>query len=562
MSEENNKRFHRRPQQSLDGFIGTPARQEKKLISPFINGRSLSSGSQQGGRQLDNFKRAEGYHSVTPRQVGVSAAKKPASAPEGVIPETSSTESSSSPSRSRRGRARQKQQHSRWRRIFKRSALAIVLIVVVSGGFLFGKGYLQLRHVFKGGASRDVALTSQALPSQLKGEGSGRVNVLLLGIGGEGHDGPDLTDTMLVASIDPVNNKAALLSVPRDLWIKEPDNYMGTYQKINAAYEAGKYGYLNEEDSSNTNQTAIDAGFKSADEAVSGVLGIQINYNVLIDFQAFQQAVTTVGGVTINVPTELYDPTMAWQNGGNPVLAKAGLQTMNGAQALNYVRSRETTSDFARTQRQRAVILALKGKALTLGTLSDPLKISGLLSAFGDNVRTDISLNDANAMYGLLKKIDNSNIASIGLADPPNNFVTTADVDNLSVVEPSAGEFDYSQIQAYVRSVLPDGYLIKENAKITVLNGTNEAGLGATVAATLKSYDYNVGTVADAPTSDYQKTVIVDLTNGKDKYTKNYLQERFGVTAVTSLPDKSIQPNGANFVIIIGQDEATNSSTT
>src|SRR6185437_10128844 len=125
-----------------------------------------------------------------------------------------------------------------------------------------------------------------------------------------------------------------------------------------------------------------------------------------------------------------------------------------------------------------------------------------------------------------LKKINNNSIQSVGLADPPNNYVTTANVGGLSVVEPTAGEFDYSQIQAYVHATLRDSYLAKENAVVSVLNGTSISGQASTLAATLKSYGYNVGTVADAPTSSYTKTVLVDLTNGKDKYTKNYLQER------------------------------------
>jgi LCP family protein required for cell wall assembly len=458
-------------------------------------------------------------------------------------------------SRRERRRHNDKTPH-RFRRIVKRTALVLALLIVVIVGFLFAKGYLQLRHVFKGGAVRAVALAADVNPAQLKGEGAGRINILLLGIGGVGHDGPDLTDTILLISIDPVNNKAALLSVPRDLWIKEPNNYMGNYQKINAAYEAGKYSYLKEENSSNSNQGAINAGLKTADQAVSGVLGITINYNAVVDFQAFEQAVNNVGGITITVPTELYDPTMAWQNHNNPILAEPGLQTMNGATALNYVRSRETTSDFARTQRQRAVIVALKNKALTLGTLSNPIKLSDLFSAFGNNVRTDMSLSDANALYNIVKKISNSNIQSIGLADPPNNYVTTADINGLSVVEPTAGEFNYGQIHTYVRGVLKDGYITKENAKITILNGTTVPGAATVVATTLKSYGYNVGTVTNAPTTDYQNTVIVDLTHGKDKYTRNYLQERFGVNVVTVLPDKSIQPNGANFVIIVGENEA------
>ena len=439
-----------------------------------------------------------------------------------------------------------------------RVALTAAAIGIVGGAFLLIKGYLQLHHVFQGGGTA-AALSTDVNPNLLKGEGSGRINILLMGIGGVNHDGPDLTDTMLIASIDPVNNKAVLLSVPRDLWVKMPNNFISNYQKINAAYESGKYEYLGQATSSNSNQKAIDAGFSAVNKTVDNVLGITINYNVLVDFQAFQQAINTVGGVTVNVPTALYDPTMAWQNNWNPVLAPAGIQTMNGYKALLYVRSRETTSDFARTQRQRAVMLDLKQKVLSLGTLSNPLKISQLMSAFGDNIRTNISLNDAEALYALTKKISNNNVQSIDLATPPHNLVTTSSYGGLSIVEPTAGLYDYGQIQAYVRSELVDGYITRENANIMVLNGTTTPGLAEKVAALLKSYGYNVGHVGNAPSTSYQKTLIIDLTHGKDKYTSHYLHNRFHAIVSDKIPSNSILPKKANFVIILGNDAATNS---
>lgn len=438
-----------------------------------------------------------------------------------------------------------------------RSATVLVVIVLVIGGYLFSKGYLQLHRVFSGGATA-AALNEGVDPSQLKGEGSGRVNILLLGIGGHGHDGADLTDTIMIASIDPVNKKIDLLSVPRDMWVKEPNNFMSDYGKLNAAYESGKYSYLGRMSDSNDNKQAVEAGFQAADRTISSVIGIPINYNVLVNFHAFQQAVDAVGGINIDVPEQLYDPTMAWENNWNPVLAKKGEQTMNGREALLYVRSRETSSDFARGERQRLVLLALKSEILSAGTLSNPLKISDLLSALGDNVRTDISLGDMQKIYDLAGQIDSGAVRSVGLDDKTNKLVTTGTLNGQSIVEPSEGLFSYSNIQSYVRNELKDGYIAKENALVTVLNGTSTAGLATKQTDVLKSYGYRVAQPANAPVHDQQKTILVDLTQGKDKYTKHYLERRYGVTATTSLP-ASVQANGADFVIILGQDEAIHS---
>ncbi|HEX7368069.1 MAG TPA: LCP family protein [Candidatus Saccharimonadales bacterium] len=444
-----------------------------------------------------------------------------------------------------------------WRKWALRGGLAMFLVLFAAGALLFAQGYLKLHKVFKGGASHAAALQTDVNPDLLKGEGDGRVNVLLLGNGGGNHDGPDLTDSIIVASIDPVNKEVTLLSVPRDLWVKMPNNFVAQYQKINAAYESGKYEYLGHDDASNADTGAVMAGFKAVDQTINQVLGITIDYNAVVNFTAFQQAVNTVDGITVDVPSELYDPTMAWQNNWNPILAEPGVQQMNGKQALLYVRSRETTSDFARSARQRAVILALKQKVLTLGTLSNPLKISSLMSAFGDNMVTDISLSDAVRMYDLLKGINDDNIKSIDLVTPPNDLITTGTINGISMDMPKAGMYDYSAIQEYVRSQLKDGYITKENAKITVLDSTDTPGLAAAKANELKSYGYNVTDVGATPTEgDYNRTVIVDLTNGQDKYTRHYLENRFGVSAVTQLPQGvSVSPGSADFVIILGEDQ-------
>jgi LCP family protein required for cell wall assembly len=431
---------------------------------------------------------------------------------------------------------------------FKTTVVALALLIG-SGGLLFAQGIFSAQRVFKGGAQA-AALQAQVNPNMLKGEGSGRVNILLLGVGGIGHEAPDLTDTIMVASIDPVNKKADLLSVPRDLYVKVPGSRGSG--KINSAYEVGKYAYLHKMDSSNANTAAVMAGFKTADQAVENVLGIDIHYNLLVNFHSFQQGVDSVGGVTINVPERLYDPTMAWENNRNPVLADVGPQNFDGKHALIYARSRETTSDFARSQRQRALILALKQKVVTLGTLSNPVKISKLMNTFGSNVVTDLSMNDANRVYSLTKNITDNKVGSIGLADNTAKLVTTGRVGNQSVVIPTAGQDNYDAIQAYVRKALPDGYIVKEHAKIAVLNGTSIEGLGTERADALKAYGYNVTTVQNAPTKTYNRTVLVHTSKVKKAYTQHYLERRFGVKSTSVLPDSTIQKGSADFILIIG----------
>ena len=300
-----------------------------------------------------------------------------------------------------------------WRKRILMIFLTLVILAGLALGGLFLKGYFSAKKVFKGGGSA-AALEENVDPDMLNGEGNGRINILLLGAGGIGHEAPDLTDTILIASIDPVNHKTALLSIPRDLWVKVPGH--GS-MKLNAVYETGKYDYLGKQDPSNNNQEAVKAGFKMADSTVEEITGIPIHYHMLVNFQAFKQAIDTVGGVTIDVPETLYDPTFTRENGGSAVIASKGTQTFNGTKALMYVRSRHTSSDFARAQRQRAVIVALQQKILTLGTLSNPNKVSQLMDAFGSNVVTDLSLNNVSRLYKITKNIPPETIESVGLPD-------------------------------------------------------------------------------------------------------------------------------------------------
>jgi LCP family protein required for cell wall assembly len=446
-------------------------------------------------------------------------------------------------------------QRTKWRkvRLVAARSLAVCLVLVITlGGLLFSQSYLKLHKVFRGSAGTAAALKVNVNPDLLKTEGDGRVNILLMGRGGGNHDGPDLTDSMMLVSIDPINHTETYLSIPRDLWVNVPG---AGDMKINAAWETGEFKYLGKQAPGSTDPKAIDAGFNLVDQTVSQVLGVSVDYNMLVDFQAFQQAVDTIGGISINVPTALVDPTMAWQNNNNPVLARAGEQTFNGAQALLYVRSRETTSDFARAQRQRAVLSAIKDKAISLGILSNPVKISDLINEFGNNVATDMSLNDAVKIYDVTKNIPDSSTASIDLDSTSNPYVTTGNLSGQSIVLPTAGLFNYGAIQQYVRTQLLDPYIVNEDAKVLVLNGTQTPGLATTLGDTLKTYGYNVIGAANTPDSDWSKTTLYDL-NPKDKYTEHYLENRLGTTANTKITDKSIDTDGADFVIIIGSNEA------
>jgi LCP family protein required for cell wall assembly len=329
--------------------------------------------------------------------------------------------------------------------------------------------------------------------------------------------------------------------------------------KINAVYATGKSAALNKSSKKDkaAKKQADEAGFKLLEQTVEKNFGIPVHYHTIIDFTGFKQAVDTVGGVKINVPKPVKE-TMRIDGKNYRLDVKPGVQQMDGFKALAYTRSRYTSErgDFDRSERQRLVIIALKDKILSAGTYSNPRKISGLLDTLGDRVVTNFSVQDLSRLGEIGKEINGSKITSIGLADPPNNFITTTIIGGQSVVVPSAGKTDFQPIKGYLRNVLKDSFIRNENASVAVYNGTLSTGLAGSKADELKSYGYNVTAVTNAPTKDYTKTVIVDMRGGTKKYTKNYLEKRFSVSTVSAIPDPTILPGTADFVIILGSDQA------
>jgi LCP family protein required for cell wall assembly len=435
-------------------------------------------------------------------------------------------------------------------KLASKTFVGLLIVSIVMGGYLFGKGYLKARQIFKGGGGA-IALQENADPTKLNGEGDGRVNIMLLGTGGEGHDnGTFLMDTIIIASIDPIQKEAALLSIPRDFYVKTDYGSM----RINALYKIARNDFLS--DNPKDKAGSEEAGFRAMEEAVEKAMGIPVHYYAMIDFEGFKKAIDTVGGITINVDQAVYERLSI--DGRTYVLdVKTGQERFDGFRALAYARSRKTSprGDFDRSERQREMLIALKDKILTIETLANPLKLNQLFSDFGDHMRTNLSVNELLRLNQIGKTITADKVESVSLVDPPNVLLAGSNVGGSSVQIPKAGLNNYKDIHNFIRNKLRDGYLRNEQANIAVLNGTNVTGLASRTSDELKSFGYYITQVADSPIKNQQQTILVDLRGGQKKYTRAYLEKRFGVTAVASLPDARIQPGDADFVIILGQNE-------
>lgn len=544
----------------VDGVMGAPVRagsvhpNSHRTILGTENFRSTTS------RSADNFKRREGFHTANWSQSASRAAmpglpgdkdksRGRADHKQSILHMNLAGGSLGS-NRQPRGHFKKRSRWSGFRRWTLRASAAIGVLVVVLGGFLFAKLYFGANNVFQGGGSA-AALSCDADvdPASLETEGDGRINIMMVGLDNEA----GLTDTIMVASIDPVGKTVATLSIPRDLWVSSPA--IGS-TKINAVYPLTKKAALASDP--DNKEEADRKALSELESAVEEALGLQVNYHAAVDVAGFERAVEIVNGVTVNVPEELAVSEHLWDDvRGEPYFldVPAGQQELDPQRALWFVRSRKTSTrgDFDRTERQRLFLQSLGREVLTVGNIANPVRLSKLMDTFNDNVTTNLSVDDAWCLSEIAREVPDDKVSSIGLADPPDAVVTTGAVGSQSVVMPVLGVSDFSQVHGFVRSRLVDGFIARENAGVLVLNGSGRSGYAAETMETLKSYGYNVLDARDAPAGDYSGNLVVDL-KGDNPYTKHYLEKRFETSATRDLPKDILaneEKDKIDFVIIL-----------
>ncbi len=442
-----------------------------------------------------------------------------------------------------------KKTKSKNRHIIIKSVAAIFIVLIAVAGFFGYRTYKTLNKVIvkNSGPTAEGLKTENVAVEKLKGEGDGRVNILLLGVGDPGHAAEDLSDTMIVASYDPKTKDVAMLSIPRDLYVKIPNN---GYSKINSAHAFGE-------------QYKEGTGPDLAKKTVSEVLGIPIHYYIRTDFTALKQAVDTVGGVDIDVLSTLIDPDYPCEKNEGKVCGfsiLAGPQHFNGSSALKYARCRKGNcgDDYGRAKRQQDVLVALRQKATKLNILANPAKVVEILDIVGKNVRTDLQIWEIERLTQVARETDPTKITSKVLDIDTTGLVKNSQVGAASVVVPVAGIGNYSAIQAFVRSIFVDGYIKQEAATIQIENGTTQLNKAKLVSELLKSYNYNVVSVIAADATTYKNTQIIDLSNGKKPYTIQYLEKRFGVKATAQAQGAAAQDSTTPDVrIIVGTDYKT-----
>ncbi|MFZ6014925.1 MAG: LCP family protein [Patescibacteria group bacterium] len=388
-----------------------------------------------------------------------------------------------------------------------------------------------------------------------------RINILFLGVGGPGHDGANLSDTIILASVDTKNEKFAMLSIPRDLAYPMGD---GQFRKINNLNAFNEMNYPGE-------------GAKRTADAISKLLNVRIDHVIRVDFDGFAKFIDALGGIDIIVEKSFVDtsypaPNHKWRT----ISFDQGPAHLDGAKALEYVRSRHGNngegSDFARSRRQQIVIQAIRDKLLSMGTLANPKKMSELYNVVSENIQTDLSAWDMVAFAPLISNFDQNNLTNRVLTDAPDGELVPANVNGEYMLFPKKP--DWSEI----RTIAANPFISKEEeqkqlkpiAEVTVelKNGTNYEGYAFRVSQQLKQLGYKVPKIDNAKHRGYERSVVYDLTGGKKAEELVRLKKIIDADVFTAVPKntdegleiitedlakESVASTNTDFLIILGE---------
>lgn len=386
-----------------------------------------------------------------------------------------------------------------------------------------------------------------------------RINVLLLGIGGAGHDGAYLSDTNIIASVELSTKRVSLISIPRDLYV--PIGEQG-WHKIN---HADAYGEANK----------VGGGPILASETVSKIFNIPIDYYVRVDFDGFKQIINDIGGVDIYVENSFSDDQYPDSNYGyEPLSFTVGWENMDGNRALKYARSRHGNngegSDFARSKRQQKVLTAVKDKLSDFHFWLNPNKVGQVLADLDNHIITNMSTEEIIALAQIVKGSNLENINHIVLTDGPDGQLYSTIINGEYVLLPKGN--DFTPLKILAKNIFGEDNVNTEVKKdivsIKIQNGTIIPGLGLKKANELKQEGFLISGIENASEQNYKETVMYDLTQNTNPEKIKFIEDKFLAKLETNIPSQLISenigdinvntPNNLTDIVIILGENANN----
>ena len=434
------------------------------------------------------------------------------------------------------------------------------------GGYFLFKAVNASDSVFKG------SFFDLIKNDPLKQDANGRSNFLILGTSEDdpGHQGANLTDTIMVLSINQTTKDAYTFSVPRDLTVKYGQACLSGYSgKVNVYFSCSNDG---------TDAASEQDRLAKTQAFIGNIIGMDIQYGIHVNYTVMRDVVNAIGGhITVNIEGDqgqgpdpkigIMDANFDWKCGANYAKRKTvcppdghfidykpGPQVLDAEHALYLAQARGDTtniglaqSNFDRERNQQKIVFAIREKAMSTGTLTNINAVSQLIDALGNNLRTNIQTKEIRTLLGLAKDIPSDKINSIDL------HTANAPIFDGSG-QPTAGPFSYNALQAYLNKVITQEPFVKESPHVTVLNGSGMAGMAQIEADKLIAKGFTVDTVNNAPDttngSAYPAVTVYQLTD-KKPLSAAKLKTLYGVTLMTTKPPVSVV-GATDFLIIIG----------
>lgn len=466
-------------------------------------------------------------------------------------------------SRRQRRLMAQKMAHKPRRRLIFR-IIKWLLIIILIAGLSFGaytayKIVSASNHVFQGNII-DILNNKP-----LKADENGRSNFLIFGTSEDdpGHEASYLTDSMMVVSVSQKNKDVYIFSVPRDFKVSYGMACLEGYRgKINSYYNC-----VNDvaDDTAKDEASAEQDRLLAMQKLVGDVFGIDIQYSVHVNYTVLKDIVDAVGGIDVYIEGSMGEPGILDRNNDwrcnyecYYVKYDNGTHHLDGEHALYLALARGHEADINnrfsptyglsrsnpdREVNQQKILVALKEKAISSGTLANIGSVSYLIESLGNNLRTNIQMSEVGTILQIAQEIDTNNMVRIdmieeGLINGNGN--------------PSAGDFNYQYIQEYLSKTLSSNLVIKEEAPVVILNGTERAGFAQEKKNELVELGYSISYIGDAPAGVYEKTEIYQIGT-ENTGTAEALSKLFGAEISTKKLPITVNGN-VRFVVILGDD--------
>lgn len=437
-------------------------------------------------------------------------------------------------------------------------AVVAVLTAVVFG-FLGWKVFRTAEKISIGNDSGERGGLSDLLPdgkrAPLSGEEDGRIDVLLLGRAGQGYPGKELTDTVMIASIDLGTRRAAFLSLPRDLFVPIPDTGLST--KLNSLYQYG---------------LSRDEGADTVRRAVEDITGLDIPYYVTVDFDGFEKIVDEIGGVTVLSDRDILDTRYPGKNYAYETFELSkGWHTLDGATALKYARERHSDpeGDFGRAKRQQQILKAFQEKVFSARTLLNAPAVGRMLDTLGESVRTDLSVPEMLAFAEIIRTIDVRNASTVVVdAWKRESLLRVSHIDvggvRAFILLPRTG--NWNEVRDLAENVFELGAIGKrreaigsERASVAIVSRPEDASVAKRLARTIEDAvpAETVATVTAASLPERERSAVAERGAARKLYTLDELVRLFRFDRVDSLPETLVPSRDigdADLVIVVGND--------